>query len=817
MNLSANRHFARAALIAVGVTALALALRGALHPFMGETLPFLFSGIAVGLVGLYAGRNAAIISVAVSALVCQFAFVPPYGELTFSNRDDVMRFLLFIATALLASFIGDSLRRGKQTERRYSKRLKQEQENTLRLLDALPAMVAARNATGETLYANGRWISFFGPSFKTFTDGEAFLHPDDVESLRARAASLFVLGHTPPHTYRLKRHDGEYRWFRVESFALDDEIRKESVYVTVVTDIDDAVRAKDERESVAESLETRVRERTEELAELNQALVARTQEAEASTRLKSAFLATMSHEIRTPMNGVIGMTSLLAETPLSSDQREYVDVIRASGESLMVLLNDILDYSKIESGRVEFEHESFCPVDAVEDVAALLAQSAHERGIELITDITISESPGYVDGDLTRFKQVVVNLVSNAIKFTESGEVVVSFVSYRVPEAPETERKLRRVEVSVQDTGIGIAPDVLPRLFEPFVQADSSTMRRYGGTGLGLAIARRLTQMMGGDISVSSTPEQGSKFTVHFMLRESAPERSHAHEARWRPFRSLRFEGRRIAVCEANTAQRRILTRQLEARGAQVFAFASVAETFAAIERVPCDVLICDSQALSRGQAALIREYRMHPRFANLPVVLMTSRQSISRDERAWFSAVLPKPARKLALLHAVAECLDIDAREPPLARRPPLDDQLAIRYPLKILIAEDHQVNRILLQHLLRAFGYTADSVANGIEALAMCERREYDVILMDMQMPEMDGLEATTRIRQLTQDRTKPCIIAVTANALHDERARCLAAGMDDFIMKPITVQDLGELLQRTGAQLQARVPRLSESGVR
>lgn len=798
---------ARGALLTVVITAAALAFRAAIHPLIGELLPFLFSGVAVGLIGLFVGRAAAVASATVSALVCQYAFVAPYGELVFSGSRDVIQFSLFLATALFASFIGDFLRRTRETERRYAQRIRSEQQNTLRLLDALPALVAARSRSGEILYSNDRWRNFFGDNFKTMTDGEAFVHPDDLAMAQIRGAALLEDGRTVPGTYRIKPSDGAYRWFTVESFGVDDLLRGEAIYVTVATDIDDVVRAKEERQRAAKELEARVQERTEELAALNLALEARSREAEASTRSKSAFLATISHEIRTPMNGVIGMTSLLAETPLTGNQQEYVKLIRASGESLMVLLNDVLDYSKIESGRIDLEQMSFCPLEALEDVTSLLVQSAHERGIELICDVTMPETPCFVDGDLTRFKQVVMNLLSNAIKFTESGEVIASISCERVSGEPGQRRPLRSVRVCIEDTGIGVSPDVIPRLFEPFVQADSSTMRRYGGTGLGLAIALRLAKLMGGGIEVESVPGAGSRFTAIFTFQESEIAEFPESDERWQLLRELRLEGKKIAVCEANQRQCEVLVRQFERCGATVYAFTALTDTIRRSHDTAFDLVICDARVCRGTNEDALRSWRALAQFSTMSVIMLSVHPRTEFDRSSLVDAVLTKPTRMLNLLRTAAELLKVRPVASPDSAPGRLDASLAARCPLKILVAEDHQVNRILLQHLLAAYGYQADAVANGIEAVAMCDRRQYDLVLMDVQMPEMDGVDATRRIRQRAQGERRPRIIALTATALDDERDRCIGAGMDDFVTKPITVQALGTLLTIASASLVAQ----------
>jgi len=550
-------------------------------------------------------------------------------------------------------------------------------------------------------------------------------------------------------------------------------------------------RARKEAESLIE-------QKSRELYLTNQELAKARDAAQASERLKAEFLASMSHEIRTPLNAIVGLTGLLLDTALSEDQKDLAEGVRSSADALLGLINDILDFSKIEAGKLAFESLDFDLRAIVEGSVELLAEQAHRKAIELAS-LVYQDLPRGLRGDPGRLRQVLMNLLSNAVKFTDRGEVVLRATKERDLDSDVL------VRFAVTDTGIGLNEEQQQRLFQPFSQADGSTTRKYGGTGLGLAISRRLVEMMGGEIGVESEPEKGSTFwfTARFERQSGALEAE--------PPSLAALRGLKVLVVDDNQTNRKIVTYQLRSWGMKSEVASSASEALDSLRRAArggerFQLAILDAQMHGMDGLGLGRAIKGDPHIAATELVMLSSIGQRPADDvmkAAGLAAYLTKPVRQSALFDCLARVVTARRNGAPSAVETASTTSRAPetlpRRAARVLLAEDNSVNQKVAIRQLKKLGYSADAVANGLEVLDALSRIPYDVVLMDCQMPEMDGYEATVEIRRREGGAKHTIVIAMTAHALAGEREKCLAAGMDDYLSKPVKTEELEKVLDR------------------
>ena len=682
-----------------------------------------------------------------------------------------------------------TLARDITEQQRMAEELRASEERYRSVVNSVKEVIFQTDLQGRWIFLNSAWEEITGYSIEESlgTPFYKYMHPDDRE--KSQACIQPLLDGTEEdvrYTVRYLSRGGEVRWVEVFTQIQADADGFISGIAGTCTDVTERLKAEQALRDYAQELEA-----------------AKT-EAEAATRAKSEFLANMSHEIRTPLNGIVGMTSLLQDTNLAPEQTEFVETIRTSGDALMTILNDILDFSKIEAGQLDLEQERFNVRSCVEDALDMVAPQAAEKGLELayFMDDTV---PAALRGDITRVRQILINLLSNAVKFTEEGEVVVAVKSsVAETDAPADEQPLHEVFFAVKDTGIGIPEAQQEHLFESFRQVDASTTRKYGGTGLGLTISKRLAEMMGGSVWLESEEGVGSTFT--FSIQAEALKTEKRAYLQGGP--SV-LTNRRVLIVDDNATNRRILRHMTKKWGMQPTEATDGAEALQRVrDHAAFDVILLDMQMPQLDGLMLAQQ--LHDTLDPVPpLVMITSLgQEIGSSEKArmLLEATLHKPLKPAPLHRTLTQLFerrtDTEASSDAADAEAPASPGDADR-TLHLLLAEDNKINQKVAERMLQKLGYTADLAENGREGLeavqaAVAAGTPYDVVLMDIQMPEMDGLEATKAIRNAVPEGQQPRVIAMTANAMLGDRERYLKEGMDAYLSKPVRVQELGELLE-------------------
>jgi len=670
---------------------------------------------------------------------------------------------------------------------RLQDRSRTAQDQFRRLFEDAPIAYHEVDSHGTVVRVNRAECELLGFAREEILGKQAWdvVAPEQRALSRQRVqAKLTGLEKLAPFERPYTRRDGTTLLLEVHENLIRDEAGQTIGIRTAMLDITEKTRARQ-----------RLQEFSTELQRKNEELDLALRAAREAAELKSQFLANMSHEIRTPMNGVIGMTGLLLDTKLTPEQREYTDTVRRSAESLLSVINDILDFSKIEAGKLRLENAPFELHLVIEEINEMLAHKAEDHKVDLIVEYP-AKAPRSFIGDSGRIRQVLTNLVGNAVKFTKKGNVII-----RV-ECLSRGEEQALIRVAVQDTGIGIPSDKIGALFEKFSQVDGSPTRRYGGTGLGLAISKQLVELMGGTIGLDSMVGEGSTFwfTVPLLL---GPDIA--------PAPVSQLSGIRVLIVDDNDLNRRMLHEQIGAWGMRDTSFAAARDVVPALhaairEGDPYQFVLLDYQMPELDGATLAAQIKSDPALRETLLIMLTSVGHLSEVrhmEGSCVDASLVKPVRQWQLLNALSTTwsLHCGVEAPPTRPQPaePIAAGLFEDSGLRVLLAEDNIVNQKVAARMLERIGLRPDVAANGKEAVNMFQMAWYDVIIMDCQMPEMDGYAAAEEIRRMERGERRVVIIAMTAEAIGDARERCLAAGMDDYVAKPVKLAELGDVIRR------------------
>ncbi len=759
---------AEIAIVSGGMTAVYLLIFSVLQPLFGSwvaaliMLPVL---LLAWLYGLQIGVVAAVAAYFVNLLA--LAVLEHPFPTAFFLEGLPGHLITLLAAVIVGKFKDLSTRLASElSERQQIEKTLQESEQLYRLLsENLNDLICLHEPNGKLTYvSSSSWeiLGYTADELRGKSPLKLF-HPEDRDIFRS-PAYMFTVEHKADFSFevRIQHKDGHYLWVevRIRPFATTPHI----VWQSITRDIS----------------ERKAREA---------ALKKAKEEAEVATQVKSEFLANMSHEIRTPMNAIVGLTELLLDTPLTAEQKDFLQTVRMSSDSLLSIINNILDFSKIEAGRLELEKVPFNLRECVEEALDLSVAAAGEKRLELACFIG-EQVPEIVTGDATRLRQVLVNLLSNAVKFTAQGEVILSVTLL------ETVDGLSTLRFAVVDTGIGIPGERMDRLFQSFSQVDSSTTRQFGGTGLGLAISKRLVEAMNGRMQVESEPQRGSTFSFTIVV----PAQEAVDETAVPP---APLQGKRVLVVDDNDVNRLILKHYLFHWQAESYLVASAEEALNLLAQGhEFDLGILDMQMPHMDGVMLAQAVRELVRERPFPLILLTSiGQPVGPAHQALFDLQINKPVKQKNLQYALEQVLSLNRQEEG-ALKTAVIPYLKLERPfphLRILLAEDNTVNQKVALRMLERLGYIACVANTGHEVIATLEQQPIDIILMDVQMPEMDGLSATQLIRQNAAIQRQPYIIALTANALKGDRERFLAAGMNDYLSKPVRLEELSAAINR------------------